>query len=298
MKIELSQLLGRQELNSETWHLPHVRPIAETFQELYDRQNVTFFADSSQWDRDPSFNINQLAAAEELFNLIANGEGGIVKVEGSMFSGKDSVAKITWTKIEKSGLKEWGVCVMEHQTGWPRHQSNFLETHWERVNQRKQAAQVRIDDFPESFQDLLRILEKTENKIYLFGEAQFLLDQDSQSESNWQALKFWLKEKQKTLVLFGLNLTYRGEPWPLTKATAQIADQVMVLISRCEGDKGNCPGPGLMTSRLIQGPRGWRPASSEDPLVLVAGKETYSPRCPECFQLFTSQQAKEFDGNG
>ena len=299
MRVELDKLFSRLELSSKDWHLPHVRPISETLESLYSRPGVSIFVDASHWDRDPSYNVNQVAAADELFETLRTGEGGIAKVEGSMFSGKDSVLKLVRMKIQASRLEGWGVSVLENEIGWRRHQSEFLQTHWERENNRRQAVQVRIDYFPKSFPDVLDILSRErDKKIFLVGEAQFFMDQGAESEESWQNLSSELKRQNRYLVLFGLNLTYRGEPWELTKATSGVADKVFLLVSRCEGQEGECQGPGLMTSRMIKRPNGWRPASTEDPTVVVAGNELYEACCSNCFQLLTPEQAQAFDAGG
>ena len=80
-----------------------------------------------------------------------------------------------------------------------------------------------------------------------------------------------LANSGKLVILAGLDKDFRGDPFgPMPKILA-IADEVVKLTAVCTV----CGGPATMTQRLIDG----KPAPRNSPTILVAGRESYEPRC-------------------
>ncbi len=71
------------------------------------------------------------------------------------------------------------------------------------------------------------------------------------------------------VIVAGLDLTYRAEPFGPVPALLAYADSVTKLTSRC----GRCGEPATRTQRLV----------ASNNTVLVGGAEAYEPRCLACF---------------
>jgi thymidine kinase len=81
----------------------------------------------------------------------------------------------------------------------------------------------------------------------------------------------------KRIVLAGLDLDFRGEPFGIMPHLMAIADDVLKLkaICVCCGDDAH------HTQRLVNG----QPASYNDPIVLVGASDLYEARCRICFKI-------------
>ena len=122
------------------------------------------------------------------------------------------------------------------------------------------------------------------HKIIVFSEAQFF-DKDIGN------LTEYLLSQKKNLVVEGLNLDFRGEPFGVMPYFLSRADHIEVLtavcdymISNIEGKLVHCPNPATRTQRLIDG----EPADYNSPLILIGDKtiigepnQSYEARCFE-----------------
>src|SRR5207247_10738495 len=80
-----------------------------------------------------------------------------------------------------------------------------------------------------------------------------------------------LADRGKRVILAGLDLDFRGEPFgPMPLLMAQ-AEELEKLHAICMV----CGAPATRTQRLIDG----RPASYEDPIILVGASDAYQARC-------------------
>ena len=80
-----------------------------------------------------------------------------------------------------------------------------------------------------------------------------------------------LADQGKRVILAGLDLDFRGEPFgPMPLLMAQ-AEEVEKLHAICMV----CGAPATRTQRLING----TPASYADPIILVGASEAYQARC-------------------
>ena len=77
------------------------------------------------------------------------------------------------------------------------------------------------------------------------------------------------------VVAAGLDLDFRREPFPTTRALAAAAADVRRFAAR----RGRCERPATLTQRLVNG----RPAPLDDPVVRIGDEELYEPRCEECW---------------
>ncbi len=80
----------------------------------------------------------------------------------------------------------------------------------------------------------------------------------------------FLVHKGKRVIVAGLDLNFRGEPFGPMPILLALADEVLKLTAVCT----ICGNPATRSQRLING----QPAT-EGPEVLIGGLETYEPRC-------------------
>jgi thymidine kinase len=86
-----------------------------------------------------------------------------------------------------------------------------------------------------------------------------------------------LAERGVRLILAGLDMDFRGEPFgPMPLLMAE-AEEVTKLQAICV----TCGAPASRTQRLIDG----RPAAYDDPVILVGGSESYEARCRRCHEV-------------
>jgi len=76
------------------------------------------------------------------------------------------------------------------------------------------------------------------------------------------------------VVAAGLDLDFRGIPFPTTSALTGVADEVVRLSARC----AICGRPASLSQRLTAG----KPASWLEETIDVGSATSYEPRCPTC----------------
>lgn len=86
-----------------------------------------------------------------------------------------------------------------------------------------------------------------------------------------------LVEKGKRVIVAGLDLDFKGEPFGIVPTLMALADDVLKLHAICLvcGDEAN------FTQRLING----QPAKYDDELILVGADECYEARCRGCYKI-------------
>lgn len=110
------------------------------------------------------------------------------------------------------------------------------------------------------------ILENIDGNIDVVGidEAQFF-------DENIVEVVEELANKGIRVIIAGLDTDFRGEPFgPMPKLMA-LSESVSKLNAICPV----CGSPASRTQRLING----KPASYDDPVILVGASESYEPRC-------------------
>ena len=111
---------------------------------------------------------------------------------------------------------------------------------------------------------------KEDTEVVAIDEAQFF-DEDIIEVCNL------LAGKGKRVVLAGLDTDFRGEPFgPMATLITQ-AEFVTKLTAVCT----KCGAPATRTQRLVNG----RPASYDDPTILVGASENYEARCRHCHEV-------------
>lgn len=75
------------------------------------------------------------------------------------------------------------------------------------------------------------------------------------------------------VIASGLNLDFKGDPFPVTKELLVRADNIVYLTAVCTV----CGRPATRSQRLIDG----KPAPRNSPVIQVGGRESYEARCRE-----------------
>ena len=87
----------------------------------------------------------------------------------------------------------------------------------------------------------------------------------------------YLADSGLRVMVAGLDKDFRGEPFGVLPDLLTRAEFVTKLTAEC----AKCGAPATRTQRIING----KPASFNDPIVLVGAKEAYEPRCRHCHEI-------------
>lgn len=110
------------------------------------------------------------------------------------------------------------------------------------------------------------ILKYMDSDIDLIGidEVQFF-------DENVVSVADELANKGIRVIIAGLDTDFRGEPFGSMPKLMTLAESVTKLNAICPV----CGSPASRTQRLIDG----KPASYDDPVIMVGASESYEPRC-------------------
>ncbi|MCS7240115.1 MAG: thymidine kinase [Candidatus Bipolaricaulota bacterium] len=104
-------------------------------------------------------------------------------------------------------------------------------------------------------------------EVFAFDEAHFF-------GPEFPDLCETLVRRGKRVIVAGLDLNFRGEPFGPMPVLLALADEALKLTAVCTV----CGNPATRSQRLVDG----KP-TTEGPEVLIGGLETYEPRCREHF---------------
>lgn len=142
----------------------------------------------------------------------------------------------------------------------------------ERYSRVKITAHSGLDTEAQSVRKAGEILElvRPETSVVAIDEAQFF---DRQLADVCRTLA----DSGKRVIVAGLDMDFRGEPFdpvPDLMAEAEMVDKLQAICVIC-GDAAS------RSQRLIDG----RPASYDDPIILVGASEAYEARCRHCHEV-------------
>lgn len=95
-----------------------------------------------------------------------------------------------------------------------------------------------------------------------------------------------LIEQGKRVIVAGLDLDFRGEPFGVMPTIMALADSISKLNAICSA----CGKSSHFSQRIVNG----EPAKYDDPLMLVGAAETYEPRCRTCFVIEKKPEQRMF----
>lgn len=182
--------------------------------------------------------------------------GWIEVIVGPMFSGKSEelIRRINRARIAKQKVQVFKHCIDD------RYGIDHVVSH----NGIKIDA-IRVRDS----KDVEKYVEE-DTFVVAIDEIQFF-DQGVVDVCNR------LADKGKRVIVAGLDQDFRGEPFgptPELMSAAEFVDKIQAICMKC----GN---PATRTQRLING----KPASYNDPIILVGAKESYEARCRKCHEV-------------
>ncbi|MFW6135506.1 MAG: thymidine kinase [Chloroflexota bacterium] len=138
---------------------------------------------------------------------------------------------------------------------------------------------MQIEALPVEDTAQVREMIAPETTVVAIDEAQFFDD-------DVVLLCEKLADRGLRVIVAGLDMDFRGEPFGPMPALMARAEQVTKLQAICV----ECGGPASRTQRLIDG----EPAAYDDPVIFVGASEVYEARCRGCHQVrATSQPADE-----
>lgn len=122
----------------------------------------------------------------------------------------------------------------------------------------------------ETAEEILEYTKEKEFDVLAIDEVQFF------GEKMMEVCQR-VAEEGKRVIVSGLDMDFRGEPFSVTPNLMAIAEYVTKLTAICKV----CKMPATRTQRLVNG----EPAKYSDPIILVGAKETYEARCRKCHEV-------------
>lgn len=187
-------------------------------------------------------------------------KGKLEIICGSMFSGK---SEELMRRLRRAEYAKQCVLTIKHKID-NRNSQTTISTH----NGSKRLA-FNIDNNKENIK---KILELSNKNIQVVGidEIQFFPKEIIEIITS-------LIESGKRVIVAGLDLDFKGEPFGIVPTLMAIADNVLKLKAICV----SCGKDAHHTQRIING----NPAKYDDPIIMVGANECYEARCRDCFKI-------------
>ena len=179
--------------------------------------------------------------------------GYLEVIAGPMKSGK--TARLI------SELERLNYSILNYQLFKPTIDDRFSEKEIVSRNGTRLESTVVDPSYP---YDILKTLKSNINVVAI-DEANFF-------HKNLIEVIKKLQKNNKSILICGLDLDFRAEPFGPMPNLLSLADSVVKMYASC--DYPDCGMPANRTQRLIDG----KPAKYDDPLILV-GDQEYEARC-------------------
>ncbi|MHC1770728.1 MAG: thymidine kinase [Flexilinea sp.] len=182
--------------------------------------------------------------------MVKNSPGTIEVICGSMFCGKteELIRRLRRATIARNQVQVFKPIIDD------RYVVERVHSH----------AGLEIDAYPLSdIKDIYNHLDPNTTVIGI-DEAQFFGEEIVPIVDD-------LSEKGIRIVLAGLDMDFRGEPFGMMPILLSKAEKVDKLYAICM----KCGEPATRTQRLVDG----KPANYHDPIVIVGASEMYEARC-------------------
>lgn len=187
-------------------------------------------------------------------------QGRLEVITGCMFSGKteELLRRVVRARIAR---KEVFLAKPELDS---RYAAEEVVTHYGRS---LPCHRLPTDVSWRSFREMVteHVLERMD--VFAFDEANFF-------GPDFPEVCEKLAEEGKLVIVAGLDLNFRGEPFGPVPLLLALADEVVKLQAVCVV----CGAPATRTQRLVAG----KPVTT-GPEVLIGGEEQYEARCRNCF---------------
>ncbi len=182
--------------------------------------------------------------------------GWIEVITGSMYSGK---SEELIRRIKRARIARMKIQVFKPQVD-DRYSKASVKSH-----DGDEAEAVAVPDSG----ILLRAVEK-DTQVVAIDEVQFF-------DNGLVDVCRRLADQGKRVVVAGLDMDFRGQPFgptPTLMAVAEFVDKLQAICIQC----GN---PANRTQRMING----KPALASEPTILVGAAESYEARCRSCHEV-------------
>ncbi|MCH1430222.1 MAG: thymidine kinase [Chlamydiales bacterium] len=194
--------------------------------------------------------------------------GSLEVVCGCMFSGK---SEELLRRLKRAELARQDVVTVKHNID-DRRSVTCITSH---------DGTAREADIILEGEESLKFIEKlADQKVDVIGidEVQFFPNEILD-------ILEMLVESGKRIIVAGLDMDFRGEPFGIMPHLMAKADKVSKLQAVCL----ECGQPANFTQRLIND----LPAKYHDPIVMVGASECYEARCRQCFSIDRPLSARQ-----
>lgn len=185
--------------------------------------------------------------------------GTLIVITGSMFAGK-SEELIRQVRRALYARKKVQVFKSALDNRWD---SAAIATH----------NGVRFEAVPVSSSADLERLVHPDTEVIGIEEIQFF------DEGVVTLCERWANEG-KTVIVAGLDQDFRGQPFGFMPTLLALADEIVKLRAIC----ARCGQLASKTQRLVDG----RPASWDEPTILIGAAEKYEARCRRCHKVLNA----------
>lgn len=183
--------------------------------------------------------------------------GGWVEIVcGSMFSGKteELIRRVKRAEIARQRVQVFKPSIDD------RYGQSAVSSH----------SGVQMEAVPVERPEEILTLVEPRTEVVVIDEAQFFL-------SSIVGVVQRLADAGKRVMVAGLDTDFRGEPFGAVPALMAAAEHVDKLHAICVV----CGNTASRTQRIIDG----RPASYDDPVIVVGATEMYEARCRRCHDV-------------
>lgn len=181
-------------------------------------------------------------------------------IAGSMFSGK---TEELMRRLRRAEYAKQNVITIKHLIDNRSHHQCILSH-----NGQERSAHP-VNNTPQGIKSILDLAGPSVDVVG-FDEVQFF-------SKELIPVIMTLIEQGKQIIVAGLDLDFRGEPFGIMPKLMALADKVTKLQAICH----SCGNESHYSQRIING----KPAEYDDPIVLVGASESYESRCRSCFSI-------------
>ena len=190
-------------------------------------------------------------------------KGSLEVVCGSMFSGK---TEELIRRIDRARIAKQNVQVFKHSIDKRAHDSSD-PSHWltSRTGSKIEALSVS------SPEEIIDYVETNATQVVGIDEGHFFPEELVNIVSI-------LVQAKKRVIVAGLELDFKGVPFRGMATLLALADKVLKLNAICT----ECLSDTFcLSQRIVDG----KPASYNDPIILVGSEDYYIPRCRACHKI-------------
>lgn len=190
-------------------------------------------------------------------------KGRLEVICGSMFSGK---TEELLRRLKRAEFAKQNVLTIKHSIDKRKKMTSYSNIY---SHQGRERNAVIANNEIESLQS---IIELANDNVDIVG-----LDELHFFSEEIISVILKLIENGKRVITAGLELNFRGEPFPIVATLMALADEVIKFRAICVV----CGQEAHHTQRIING----KPAKYSDPVILVGAEECYEARCRNCFEI-------------